>query len=247
MVLYFSGTGNSEHVAKRVADALDDALYSINGGIKKSSYPDVADAVVIFAVPTYAWRIPRIVTKWIQDGFMFSGRKAYFLLTCGGGIGNAERYVRDLCTDRGMTFMGCAEILMPENYIARYDCPSEDESRKIVRAADKKVGEIAAMIKSGDVLPAEDVSASDSIKSSIVNDVFYPLCVGSKKFFAKDACIGCGKCASLCPLNNIRLQDGHPVWGNNCPHCMACICHCPAEAIEYGRISVGKRRYRCPE
>lgn len=43
--------------------------------------------------------------------------------------------------------------------------------------------------------------------------------------------------------DNISLQNGRPVWGGSCTHCMACICRCPAEAIEYGRKSRGKPRY----
>lgn len=39
------------------------------------------------------------------------------------------------------------------------------------------------------------------------------------------------------------LQNGKPVWGQDCTHCMACICCCPAEAIEYGKMSLGKPRY----
>ncbi len=38
------------------------------------------------------------------------------------------------------------------------------------------------------------------------------------------------------------LQNGRPLWGGSCT-CMACICRCPAEAIEYGRKSRGKPRY----
>ena len=56
-------------------------------------------------------------------------------------------------------------------------------------------------------------------------------------------CIGCGKCVELCPLNNIHLENGKPLWGKNCTHCMACICYCPKEAIEYGKKSRGKPRY----
>ena len=59
----------------------------------------------------------------------------------------------------------------------------------------------------------------------------------------QDACIGCGRCVELCPLNNVHLKNGKPVWGKNCTHCMACICYCPKEAIEYGRKSKGKPRY----
>ena len=60
-------------------------------------------------------------------------------------------------------------------------------------------------------------------------------------------CTGCGACVRACMLNNVSLTDGRPVWGKNCTHCMACICGCPQKAIEYGKKSVGKPRYQCPE
>lgn len=81
--------------------------------------------------------------------------------------------------------------------------------------------------------------------STAANPVFYALFVKADKFRADDKCIGCGKCAQLCPLNDISIVDGLPVWGKNCTHCMACICHCPTGAIEYGRKSLGKPRYHC--
>lgn len=71
--------------------------------------------------------------------------------------------------------------------------------------------------------------------SSAVNPIFYPLFVKAKPFAAGNACISCGKCEKLCPMNNITLPNGRPVWGDNCTQCMACICYCPTEAIEYGK------------
>lgn len=83
----------------------------------------------------------------------------------------------------------------------------------------------------------------DKIMSSAVNTIFYPMFVKADKFMATDACISCGKCVQVCPLNNVQLKNGKPAWGSNCTHCMACICYCPAEAIEYGKKSEGKPRY----
>ena len=77
----------------------------------------------------------------------------------------------------------------------------------------------------------------------MINPVFYSMFVNGRAFKVSDACIGCGKCEKLCPVNCIRLESGHPVWGGGCTHCMACICYCPKEAIEYEKISVGKPRY----
>ncbi len=46
-----------------------------------------------------------------------------------------------------------------------------------------------------------------------MNPVFYRFFVKADAFRATDACIGCGKCVELCPLNNIHLENGKPVWG----------------------------------
>lgn len=248
MVLYFSGTGNSKHIADNIAGALGNTMYSINDGIKQGQHPKIADDTVIIVVPTHGWRIPRVVSDWIMAGAAeFSGKKAYFLLNCGSEIGNAEKYAKKLCSGCGLTFMGCAEILMPENYIAMFDCPSVEEALRIVENADSRTAELAELIRSGKPIPAKESTLLDKMKSGIVNSAFYAFCVSGKKFYSKDSCIGCGKCAQLCPVNCISIQDGRPIWGDNCIHCMACICNCPTEAIEYGTISQGKRRYRCPE
>ena len=83
--------------------------------------------------------------------------------------------------------------------------------------------------------------------SGPVNPVFYRLFVKAAAFQASDACISCGQCAKRCPMNNITLVNGKPEWGGKCTHCMACICYCPAKAIEYGKKSVGKPRYHFEE
>ena len=69
------------------------------------------------------------------------------------------------------------------------------------------------------------------------------------KSFTKDmnkaqfALFSCGICAKVCPLNNITMVDGKPVWGNDCIHWSACINRCPKLAIEYGKKTQGKNRY----
>ena len=243
MVLYFTGTGNSRYVAEKIADKTKGQQLNLNALIKKNEIVAVQAENLVFVTPTYAWRIPRIVREWIRKTGFSAVKKVWFVMTCGSEIGNASAYNQKLCDEKSCEYMGTAQIIMPENYIAMFDVPEKNEAREIIENANPVIEMAAQTISAGKKLPAEKDSLYYRILSGIVNPVFYLFRVKSNAFKVDDRCIECGKCAEKCPLNNIRIVDGKPVWGKNCTHCMACICYCPAEAIEYGEKSKGKPRY----
>ena len=244
MILCFSGTGNSKYVAQRIADALGDEIVNLNDRIKSSDTSPVETGErLIIVTPTYAWRIPRVVRDWLLKTELRGAKQAWFVMTCGSEIGNADRYNRELCTEKAISCMGTAQIVMPENYIAMFSAPQADEARQIVAQAEPSIDRAIAAIQSNQPFAPTRNNLYDRFMSGPVNPVFYRFFVKADAFRATDACIGCGKCVELCPLNNIRLENGKPVWGKNCTHCMACICYCPKEAIEYGKKSKGKPRY----
>lgn len=248
MILYFTGTGNSRHIAERVAEAIDEDLLCINDKIKSGDHsPIEIKGRLIFVTPTYAWRIPKIVEEWIRETEFPGASDTWFLMTCGGEIGNAAKYNMALCKDKGLYYMGTSQILMPENYIAMFAVPDEKKSREIMTVGENRSDYMTGIICAEKPLPRPRNNEYDKFMSSVINPIFYKLFVKAKKFRSTDKCVSCGKCVSMCPLNNITLENGRPVWGDNCTHCMACISYCPTEAIEYGRKSVGKRRYRCED
>lgn len=247
MIFYFSGTGNSRFIAKRIQEKTGDEMYSLNEAIKqKKIFSGKTPETAVFVVPAYAWRIPEIVETWIRKSKFDIGMKAYFVMTCGDGIGNAAKYARKLCEDKVFTYMGCAGILMPENYLAMFRVPSEEEAKNIIADAEPKIRQVEEQILAGDPLTEEPVSMLGAVCSGPVNLLFYPLFVHANKFNVDNCCTGCGKCVKVCPRNNIQLVNGRPQWGDKCTHCMACITQCPAKSIEYGKKSLGKPRYRCP-
>ena len=245
MILYFSGTGNSKYVAKRIADALGDETVNLNDRIKDSDTSPVETGErLIVVTPTYAWRIPRVVRDWLLKTELRGARLAWFVMTCGSEIGNADRYNRELCTEKAISCMGTTQIVMPENYIAMFSAPQADEAREIVAKAEPNIDCVIASIQSNHPFAPTRNNLYDRFMSGPVNPIFYKFCVKADAFTVSDTCIGCGQCAKRCPMNNVTLKDGKPVWGKNCTHCMACICYCPKEAIEYGKKSVGQPRYR---
>lgn len=248
MILCFSGTGNSAYVAKRISDITNEKIISINEYIKQGKkYTASENERLIFVTPTYAWRIPRVVERFIESIKICGRHSAYFVMTCGGEIGNAEKYLKSLCEQTGIEFSGCVGIVMPENYIAMFEAPDENTALNIIEKAEPSIDRVAQHIKENKHFDKASVSLIDRIYSGIVNTAFYPMFVHAKKFYAKDSCIGCGLCSKLCPLNNITIVNGKPVWQDNCTHCMACICHCPTGAIEYSTKSKNQPRYTCPK
>ena len=244
MVLCFSGTGNSRYMARRIAEGLQDEITDLNAKIKANdNSPIRTERDVIVVAPTYAWRIPRIVEDWLSKTELAGAERMWFVMDCGSEIGNAAKYNRRLADQKHLHYMGTAQIVMPENYIAMFGVPQTEEARKIVEKAEPGIDAAIARIRAGRSFAAPRNNFYDRIVSGPVNPVFYRFFVKSSPFHANDACIGCGRCVKNCPMNCIRLENGKPIWGKGCTHCMACICYCPAEAIEYGKKSIGKPRY----
>ena len=244
MVLYITGTGNTRYIAKRIAEALGDELLSTNDRIKAGdTSPVTTDGRLVIVTPTYAWRIPHIVRDWLLKTDFLNAKQAWFVMDCGSEIGNAAGYNRALCREKQLAYMGTAQIVMPENYIAMFNAPQADKAPQIVARAEQETDRAISAIAANQEFAPPRNHLYDRFMRGPVPPILYSCFVTAQAFTTSDACIGCGQCAKLCPTNNITIQNGKPVWGGDCTHCMACICYCPTEAIEYGKKSLGKPRY----
>ncbi len=244
MILYFSGTGNTKHIATLLAEKTGERLYSVNDAMKKAEIPDLtSEDTIVALMPVYAWQSPKVVMDWLSACKLKKSQRIYFVLTCGGDSGNAKKYLKEYCERRSLTYMGTYPVAMPDNYIIMFDAPKEAESKEMISKAESMIGDIADVILSRKAFEESPAKLSDKLKSGMINPMFNKYYIGSKAFYAEDTCISCGKCVELCPLNNIKLEDNKPTWGKSCTHCMACISYCPVTAIEYGKNTKGKARY----
>ena len=97
MIFCFSGTGNSRYIARRFAEALKDTVVDLNAKIKAQDNSLIQTGKnVIIVVPTYAWRIPRVVSEWLTKTELASAECIWFVMDCGSEIGNAAKYNRHL-------------------------------------------------------------------------------------------------------------------------------------------------------
>ena len=139
MILFFSGTGNSEYEAERIGKDIGDTVLNLFDKIRKKDYSALqSDKPWIVVTPTYAWRIPRIVTDWLRKTELIGSRDIYFVLTCGGDIGNAGAFLRRFCMEKGLEDRGCASVLCLK-IILHFLRRLEEEALALIERAEPKI------------------------------------------------------------------------------------------------------------
>lgn len=244
MILYFSATGNSEYLAKSLANELGDEVVDLFSYIKEGR-PGVfeSDRPFVLVCPTYSWRVPLFLSKYLLNCGFIGSRDFYVVMNYGDSCGNAYAYIKEDLDNLGLNFKGLYGVKMPENYIMLFDLDSPDINKKIIAAAKNEIGNITRYIKNKDNFPKKKVGLIGKFQSGVINPIFFKFITKDKKFYATDKCISCGLCEKVCVLNNISYKNGRPIWKGTCIHCSACISKCPLGAIEYGKKTLNQDRY----
>lgn len=246
MILYFSATGNTEFIAKELAARLNDECVNLLELIKTQNYAPVhSEKPFIVCAPVYVCEMPRFMSKYLKK-LTFSGSKdVYFIFTSGGYCGISGILAKAIFKKKKMVYRGHAEFKMPRNYVINDSYPMLDkpEVEERILSAYQQLDQVTADIRSNRRLTARHVYLFETIITLPFNPIWCKYKLTAKDFYVKDSCIGCGKCEKLCPLNNIKITEKTPHWGNQCTHCMACISNCPVRAIEYGTITQNKEPY----
>lgn len=246
MVLYYSATGNTEYIAQEIARRLDDECIDLLSRIKNHDYSNLhSEKPFIICAPVYVCEMPRFMSKYLKKQTFSGNRNVYFIFTSGGYCGISGQLAKWMFRKKKMNYMGRAEFKMPRNYVANDSYPmlAKEEVEERITNSYKMIAPVVETIQSGNKLKARHIFLFETIITLPFNPVWCKYKLLAKDFYSTDACIGCGKCVKLCPLNNITLKDKAPVWSNHCSHCMACIGNCPTRAIEYGNITQEKEPY----
>lgn len=250
MILYFSGTGNSAHVAATLGDEFGETVSSISA--LNPSELEFTGRRLVFVFPVYSWGIPPIVRKFISRlsaSFLdqLKSRDAGIFMVCthGDDAGlTAEMMRRDL-RRKGLRLAGAWSVVMPNTYVALpgFDVDSQDLQREKLTAAEPRISQIADAIRNG--AEVEDVVRGDfaGLKTKLIYPFFMRFLTCMDKWQAGDSCTGCGKCARNCPVGNIEMIGGHPCWNDSCVSCLACYHVCPEHTVNYGNRTKNKGQY----
>ena len=191
-----------------------------------------------FVFPSYYGNLPRAVRAFVEkleikpDTFIFT------VVTMGGLGQGSVASLDTLIKSKGLRLNYGRGIHMPANYIINYNPADPNRSQKSLEKGDSWLHRIAAEI-------AAEVQLVKKLPIT-ANNLYKDIEELDKHFAATDKCTNCGLCERICPVRNIQLENKKPKWQGHCEHCVACIRWCPSGAIEYGKRTQSRRRYRNP-
>ncbi len=232
VIALHTGTGNSLYIAKQIPDAeIHFVEEFLSGGY---SLPDDTERLgIIF--PVYCWGLPYPVRRFVREylgnrdnsalGYVFA------LATCGAFPLYTLHDLSAELSDIGIALSYGESFRLPDAYLPlQKKAVSEEETRKQCNAIAAKLDRVLHDIETESIrIPRRGPgwrivrAMSKAAMKPRKND---KLSVGSK-------CTACGICASVCPMENIKIEEGNPSFGDECISCFACYHRCPENAIDY--------------
>ena len=244
MIFYFSGTGNSQYVAKVLGDATKEAVVNITRDEmeKELEYNLKEGENLGFVFPIYWWGMPVLVEEFVRKMKVKLGVDNYIygVSTYGLQPHNGLKDLEKLLVKKGMYLDATYEVKMVDNYVVGYDIAGKEKQEVIYSQARIKIDSIIH-----DVAERQHSKIRDIIGTTIkpiVHSV-YKHTDHRKKFYVTEDCTGCGYCAKNCPCQAIVMENNKPVWKENCSFCLKCIHSCPKQAVQNGKGTKERSRY----
>jgi len=247
-IYWFSGTGNSVAVARRVAASLEGARLVPIAAVPDSD-PVRPEGVVGVVCPVYFEGLPLIVREFLARLDARGTTYSFLVLTAGGFAGWAPAQARRLFRRAGRRLDAAFSVKMPDNYVAVFDLPAPLAQAQVLSRAGERIARIARDVKGRRRRLGVGIAVPlGALAYFAMGRRFARTCrQRDRRFWVAETCTACGVCARVCPKANVALSDGRPRWGGRCEQCFACVHWCPASAIQVrNRPTERRRRYRPP-
>ncbi|MFA6357285.1 MAG: EFR1 family ferrodoxin [Candidatus Omnitrophota bacterium] len=246
-IYYFSATGNSLKVARDLAKRFGDVkLIPVTKALKDDSgqFFDIVGIVY----PVYMFGLPLIIRKFLKQIKFKSDAYIFSVATLGGLPGRAHSLAKNILAQRGYKLALGFSVLMPGNYTPLYGAIAQEKQDKVFEEEEGRIQFIAENIlaRKRGIIEEKPALANFLLYKLLYRGGMAQVPLSGKNFWVNEACIKCGLCAKVCPVNNVELVEGKPKWLDHCQQCMACLQWCPVEAIQYKKNTVGRKRYHHP-
>jgi ferredoxin/flavodoxin len=248
-IYYFSGTGNSLHVAQELQKRLAGArLIPIMSFVGRESVTASGNTVG-FVFPHYASSLPKVIRAFIEKLDLGSARYLFAIATRGGTKTWAFAEIDQVLKEKGRRLDSHFAITMPGGNDALVKSYAERITEERVQRLESemliRLDAIQRTIVDREVSREEDrghVAPPPFLVPFVpLLDALAPHLIrlgrrveSSFEFYCDETCTGCGVCERVCLAARVQMVDDRPVWSDSvrCYGCFACLSFCPKESIQ---------------
>ena len=243
MIFYFTGTGNSLYAAQKLADGGEEIVSIVEALRSKTFHYTLKEGEKLgFVFPVYFYTVSDPVLELVRHLTVENAGFVYAVIPCGASIGAAGGFLKSELKKRGLELQRLDALVVPDGALIFYDIDAPEKMEQQLAAATK---ELASIKQAVDRREGNRITGSPVLGK--VGLAAYHACMSTKAFYADEKCVGCGKCASICPSGAIEMVGGRPAWTKSkCLKCCGCINRCPVSAIQYGKKTATRGRYVNP-
>lgn len=236
----FSASGNTTRVCRLFSERLKERgaeceTVRIREDMKTPDY--AAADVLVIGYPVHGFNAPQNVVDFAK-GLPECENKVYYIIKTSGEplhINDASSRILDRALKKkGYVKKGEFHYVMPYNMIFRH---SDDMAALMWQAAGNTAPSDADIIFEGREHPLKPNAFACLTRFVVAVEHAAMPYLGRLFKVKKDKCVSCGRCEKLCPMGNIEMKDGLPVFGKNCIGCTACSFNCPEDAISIGVLN----------
>ncbi len=237
---YFSGTGNSFHVAKQLQRRIPGTTLIPIVSLLKNEAIVTNTETVGFVFPTYGMTVPIPVKHFIKKLNVESARYVFAVATRVAtkclGISKIEKILKRKGKALDSTFV----LTMPDNNpkLETYKALTGDEFAKAEAETQQRLDFMQKIIVNKERYRDENahtVPVGYLLERVVLLGMMYAEYDGAKDYFYCDSkCVGCGVCEKVCLSGKIKVANGKPTWQTSvkCFTCYACLNYCPAQAVQ---------------
>ena len=243
MILYFSGTGNSLAIARKIAEAINDQVLPLTEAVQQDLTNEQRIGLVF---PTYDFNLPPALPEMVSHLKISPKSYVFTVVTCGSMAGNCIWVLRRLLREKGIELAYSHKVSVPDNSALAFGRNPNKQLKKFERVPARMEQIISELQAESHTLHYSWFSLLSWLLGRPAVERGMIHCLGPK--VNADKCTGCKTCTRVCPMNNINLTDEKALIGDNCTVCLACVHVCPKQAIRTnGRETLKERQYRHPD
>ena len=224
-ICYFTATGNSLYVAKRIGGK----LLSIPKLMKQNEISIEDDSIGIIS-PVYGGDMPRMVKAFLGKANLKT-KYLFFISTYGMSYSVVKINAIEAMNKNGLKPDYVNAVKMIDNYLPGFEMQDQIDNaykKDIEGQIDQICKDIIDKKKNVYSLGMLQMLAKAFINNTMGKVIFDRS--AAKKYIVNDDCIRCGICAKVCPADNI-IVDNKVSFLNKCEVCYACLHNCPKNAI----------------